>query len=254
MFFSNFGKVYRLKVYEIPEGSKLSKGKAIVNILPFKSGEKVMAVIAVKEYGEEDYLIMATKKGFVKKTAISAYDSSRKDGIQAITLKSNDELIGVEKTSGKDDVILITKNGQAIRFSEADCRPMGRTAQGVTGMRLEKSDEVLSMAVIKDLNSNLFILTNNGFGKRTAVSEFSRIRRGGKGVRAIILTERKGKLAGAGILREDHDVMIISVNGIMIRIPANSVSKYSRASQGVKIMNMEEGDRVASTAFATPEN
>ena len=254
MFFSNYGKVYRLKVYEIPEGSKISKGKAIVNILPFKPNEKVMAVIAVKEYGEEDYLIMATKKGYVKKTSIKAYDTSRKEGIAAITLKEKDELIGVEKTSGKDDVILITKNGQGIRFNETDCRHMGRTAQGVIGMRLAKGDEVLAMAVVRDLNSDLFILTDNGYGKRTPVSDFSRIHRGGKGVRAIIITEKKGKIAGAGILREDYDVMIMSTNGIMIRVNASSISKYGRASQGVKVMNLEEGANVASTAFAAPEN
>jgi DNA gyrase subunit A len=254
MFFSNYGKVYRLKVYEIPEGSKISKGKAIVNILPFKPNEKVMAVIAVKEYGEDDYLVMATKKGYIKKTSIKAYDTSRKEGIAAITLKEKDELIGVEKTSGKDDVMLITKNGQGIRFSEADCRHMGRTAQGVIGMRLEKGDEVLSMAVVRDLNSDLFILTDNGYGKRTPVSDFSRIHRGGKGVRAIIITEKKGRIAGAGILREDYDVMIMSTNGIMIRVNASSISKYGRASQGLKIMNLEEGANVASTAFAAPED
>jgi len=170
MFFSNFGKVYKLKVHEIPEGSKLSKGKAIVNILTFKQGENVRAVIAVKEFGEEEYIIMATKKGFVKKTALNEYKSSRKDGIAAIILKERDELIGVEKTSGKDDIILITKNGQGIRFSEKDCRPMGRTTQGVRGMKLEKGDEVLSMVVVKDLSSDIFILTDNGFGKRTAVT------------------------------------------------------------------------------------
>lgn len=254
MFFSNYGKVYRLKVYEIPEGSKISKGKAIVNILPFKPNEKVMAVIAVKEYGEDDYLIMATKKGYIKKTSIRAYDTSRKEGIAAITLKEKDELIGVEKTSGKDDVMLITKNGQGIRFNETDCRHMGRTAQGVIGMRLGKGDEVLAMAVVRDLNSDLFILTDNGYGKRTPVSDFSRFHRGGKGVRAIIITEKKGKIAGAGILREDYDVMIMSTNGIMIRVNANSISKYGRASQGVKVMNLEEGASVASTAFAAPED
>lgn len=254
MFFSNYGKVYRLKVFEIPEGSKTSKGKAIVNILPFKPNEKVMAVIAVKEFGEDDYLIMATKKGFVKKTSIKEYDTSRKEGIAAITLKDKDELIKVEKTSGKDDIMLITKNGQAIRFSETDCRPMGRTAQGVTGMKLAKGDEILTMAVVRDLNSDLFILTDNGYGKRTPVSDFSRIHRGGKGVRAIIITEKKGKIAGAGILREDYDVMIMSTNGILIRVNAGSISRYGRASQGVRIMHLEEGDFVASTAFAAPED
>ncbi|MDD3519764.1 MAG: DNA gyrase subunit A [Actinomycetota bacterium] len=253
MFFSNFGKVYKLKVHEIPEGSKISKGKAIVNILPFKQGESVRAVIAVKEFSENEYIIMATKKGFVKKTSLYEYRSSRKDGIAAIILKEKDELIGVDRTSGKDDIILITKNGQGIRFSEKDCRPMGRTTQGVIGMRLEKGDEVLSMVVVKDLSSDLFILTDNGFGKRTVVTEFSRIHRGGKGVRAIIVTEKKGKIAGAGILREDYDVIIMSQKGIIIRTPAKSISRFGRTSQGVKIMNLEQGDKVASTAFTAPE-
>ena len=253
MFFSNFGKVYKLKVHEIPEGSKASKGKAIVNLLPFRQGERVKAIIAVKEFSENEYIVMATKKGFIKKTALKEYGSSRKDGIAAIILKEKDELISVEKTSGKDDILLITRNGQAIRFSEEDCRPMGRATQGVIGMRLQKGDEVLAMAVIKDLNSDLFIITENGFGKRTPVSEFSKIHRGGKGVKSIILTEKKGKIAGAGILREDYDVMIMSQNGIVIRIPANSISKFGRTSQGVKLMNLEEGDKVASMAFVAPE-
>jgi DNA gyrase subunit A len=253
MFFSNFGKVYKLKVHEIPEGSKISKGKAIVNILPFRQGESVRAVIAVKEFSKDEYIIMATKKGYVKKTSLYEYRSSRKDGIAAIILREKDELIGVERTSGKDDIILITKNGQGIRFSEKDCRPMGRTTQGVIGMKLEKRDEVLSMVVARDLNSDLFILTDNGFGKRTVVTEFTRIRRGGKGVRAIIVTEKKGKIAGAGILREDYDVIIMSQNGIVIRTPAKSISRFGRASQGVKIMNLERGDKVASTAFTAPE-
>ena len=253
MFFSNFGKVYKLKVHEIPEGSKASKGKAIVNLLPFRQGERVKAIIAVKEFSENEYIVMATKKGFIKKTALKEYGSSRKDGIAAIILKEKDELISVEKTSGKDDILLITRNGQAIRFSEEDCRPMGRATQGVIGRRLQKGDEVLAMAVIKDLNSDLFIITENGFGKRTPVSEFSKIHRGGKGVKSIILTEKKGKIAGAGILREDYDVMIMSQNGIVIRIPANSISKFGRTSQGVKLMNLEEGDKVASMAFVAPE-
>jgi len=253
MFFSNFGKVYKLKVHEIPEGSKASKGKAIVNLLPFRQGERVKAIIAVKEFSENEYIVMATKKGFIKKTVLKEYDSSRKDGIAAIILKEKDELVGVEKTSGKDDILLITRNGQAIRFSEEDCRPMGRSTQGVIGMRLQKGDEVLAMVVIKDLNSDLFIITENGFGKRTPVSEFSKIHRGGKGVKSIILTEKKGKIAGAGILREDYDVMIMSQNGIVIRIPANSISKFGRTSQGVKLMNLEEGDKVASMAFVAPE-
>ncbi len=253
MFFSNLGKVYKLKVHELPLGSKASKGKAIVNILPFRSNERVAAIIAVKEYGEEDYLVMATKKGYVKKTAITKYSRSRKDGLLAINLDKGDELIRVEKTSGKDDVMIVTKNGQAIRFSETDTRPMGRATRGVRGINLKKGDEVLAMVIVRDTEGDLFILTDNGFGKKTSVTEYNRIKRGGLGVRTITLTERKGKIAGAKILQDDYDVMVISTKGIVIRVQSEAISRHGRTSQGVKIMNLEKSDKVASVAYVKPE-
>jgi DNA gyrase subunit A len=253
MFFSNLGKVYRLKVHELPLGSKASKGKAIVNLLPFKSGERVAAIIAVKEYGEDDFLVMATRKGYIKKTAITRFSKSRKDGIIAISLDKGDELIRVEKTSGKDDVMLVTKNGQAIRFKESEIRSMGRTARGVIGIKLKKGDEVLTMVIVRDSEGDLFILTDNGFGKKTSVSEYNKIKRAGQGVKTITLTERKGKIAGAKILQDDYDVMVISAKGIVIRIRSDSVSRHGRASQGVKIMNLEKSDKVASVAYVKPE-
>lgn len=253
MFFSNLGKVYRLKVHELPEGSKTSKGKAIVNLLPFKPGEKVAAIIATKDFQEDEYLIMATKKGIVKKTPIVDYDTSRKDGIAAIVLKKGDELIGVEKSSGNDDIIMVTRNGKAIRFNEGDCRPMGRVAQGVKGMRLSKGDEVLSMIVIRDADADLFIITEKGYGKRTSLSEYTRQRRGGSGIKAIQVTEKKGKVAGAGVVKDGYDVMVVSTEGILIRIPAKSISRSGRATQGVKIMNLSNGAKVASCAIVTSE-
>jgi DNA gyrase subunit A len=253
MFFSNLGKVYKLKVHELPLGSKASKGKAIVNILPFRSNERVAAIIAVKEYGEEDYLVMATKKGYVKKTAITKYSRSRKDGLLAINLDKGDELIRVEKTSGKDDVMIVTKNGQAIRFSEADTRPMGRATRGVRGIKLKKGDEVLAMVIVRDTEGDLFILTDNGYGKKTSVTEYNRIKRGGLGVKTITLTERKGKIAGAKILQDDYDVMVISAKGIVIRVQSEAISRHGRTSQGVKIMNLEKSDKVASVAYVKPE-
>lgn len=253
MFFSNLGKVYRLKVHEIPTGSKISKGKAIVNLLPFKVNERVAAIIATKDYNEDDYLIMATKKGMVKKTSIVEYDSSRRDGKTAINLKQGDELIRVEKSSGGDDVIMVTRNGQAIRFSESNCRPTGRVAQGVIGMRLTKGDEVLAMMVAKEIEGDLFILTENGFGKRTSISEYARKNRGGLGVKTIKITDKKGKVVGAGIIRDEYDIMIISTNGILIRIPAKSVSRIGRSTQGIKIMNLEEGSKVASYAIVASQ-
>ena len=253
MFFSNFGKVYRVKVHQLPTGSRTSKGKAIVNLLPFASGEEVAAIIAVKEYNDSHYLIMGTKKGLIKKTAIKAYDTSRKDGIIAININEGDELISVKKSNGSDEVIMVSRNGQAIRFSEMDCRPMGRASQGVKGMRLKGDDEVLSMIVIKELDADLFIITENGFGKRTALSQYNRQKRGGQGVRTLKITEKKGKATGAGILRDEYDLMIISENGVLIRIPAKSISRTGRSTQGVKVINLQEGNKVGSYSIMASE-
>jgi DNA gyrase subunit A len=254
MFFSNLGKVYRLKVHQIPTRSRMSKGKAIVNLLPFIHGETVAAIIAVKEYRKNQYLIMATKKGMIKKTPIEAYDSSRRDGIIAMTIKEGDELIGVEKSNGSDEVIMVSRNAQAIRFNEKDCRPMGRTSQGVKGMKLAKGDKVLSMMVVKELEGDLFVLTENGYGKRTRLSEYKTQKRGGLGVRTLKITEKKGEVAGAGIIKDEHDVMIISNIGLLIRIPAKSISRIGRSTQGVKVINLEEGAKVASYSIVISES
>jgi DNA gyrase subunit A len=253
MFFSSFGKVYRIKVHQLPVGSRTSKGKAIVNLLPFAQGEEVAAIIAVKEYDDSHYLVMATKKGLIKKTAIKAYDTSRKDGIIAININEGDELISVKKSNGSDEVIMVSRNGQAIRFSEKDCRPMGRASQGVRGMRLKGDDEVLSMIVVKDLDADLFILTENGFGKRTALSQYNRQKRGGQGVRTLKITEKKGKATGAGILKDEYDLMIISATGVLIRIPAKSISRTGRSTQGVKVINLKEGNKVGSYSIMASE-
>jgi len=254
MFFSNLGKVYRLKVYQIPTGSRVSKGRAIVNLLPFVPGERVAAIIAVRDYGADQYLIMATKKGIIKKTSIKVYDTSRRDGIIAITIKKGDELIGVEKSNGNNDIIMVSRNGKAIRFSEKDCRPIGRTSQGVKGMRLSRGDEVLSMMVAGELEGDLFVLTENGYGKRTQLSEYKKQKRGGLGVRTLKITEKKGKVSGAGIMKDEHDVMIVSNKGVLIRIPARSISRIGRSTQGVKVIKLEEGAKVASYSIATSES
>lgn len=254
MFFSNLGKVYRLKVHQIPTGSRMSKGKAIVNLLPFVPGEMVAAIIAVKDYGDDQYLVMATKKGIIKKTSIEVYDTSRRDGIIAITIKKGDELIGVEKSNGNNDIIMVSRNGKAIRFSEEDCRPIGRTSQGVKGMKLSKGDEVLSMMVARELDGDLFVLTENGYGKRTQLSEYKKQNRGGLGVRTLKITEKKGKVAGAGILKDEHDVMIISDRGVLIRIPARSISRIGRSTQGIKAINLKEGAKVASYSIVVSES
>jgi len=253
MFFSSFGKVYRIKVHQLPTGSRTSKGKAIVNILPFAPKEEVAAIIAVKEYNDRQYLIMATKKGLVKKTVITAYDTSRKDGIIAINIREDDELISVEKSNGNDDIVMVSKNGQAIRFSEEDCRPLGRVSQGVKGMKLKSGDEVLSMMVIKEIDGDLFILTENGYGKRTSLSEYKRQKRGGQGNRTLKITEKKGLAAGAGILKDEYDVMIISAAGVLIRIPAKSISRTGRSTQGVKVINLKDGNKVGSYSIISSE-
>jgi len=232
----------------------MSKGKAIVNLLPFVPGEMVAAIIAVKDYGDDQYLIMATKKGIIKKTSIEAYDTSRRDGIIAINIKEGDELIGVEKSNGNNDIIMVSRNGKAIRFSEVDCRPMGRASQGVKGMKLSKVDEVLSMMVARELDEDLFVLTENGYGKRTQLSEYKKQKRGGLGVRTLKITEKKGKVAGAGILKDEHDVMIISDRGVLIRIPARSISRIGRSTQGIKAIDLEEGAKVASYSIVVSES
>jgi len=253
MFFSSLGKVYRLKVHQLPIGSRISKGKAIVNLLPFVSGEKVAAIMAVKEYKETQYLIMATKKGLIKKTSITAYDTPRKDGIIAIKIKDGDELIDVERSNGNDDVIMVSRNGKAIRFNEKDCRPSGRSTQGVKGIKLVDDDEVLSMMVIKEIDGDLFVLTENGFGKRTPLPEYKSQKRGGQGVRTLKITEKKGKAAGAGILKDEYDLMVISASGVLIRIPAKSISRTGRSTQGVKVIKLKEGNKVGSYSIVASE-
>jgi DNA gyrase subunit A len=171
-----------------------------------------------------------------------------------MTIKEGDELIGVEKSNGSDEVIMVSRNAQAIRFSEKDCRSMGRTSQGVKGMRLAKGDEVLSMMVAKELEGDLFVLTGNGYGKRTQLSKYKTQKRGGLGIKTLKITEKKGKVAGAGILKDEHDVMIISDTGVLIRIPAKSISRIGRSTQGVKVINLGEGAKVASYSIVTSES
>jgi len=185
---------------------------------------------------------------------MSDYDSSRKDGLAAINLMDGDELISVERSNGNEEVVMVTKNGQAIRFSEKDCRPMGRATQGVKGMKLSKGDQVLAMMVSKDIHGDILILTENGFAKRTTITEYTKHRRGGLGVKTVALTEKKGRVAGSGIIKDEHEIVIITTNGILIRIPAKSVRRTGRTTQGVKVMNVSEGDLVASYSIVFPEN
>jgi DNA gyrase subunit A len=250
LFFTSVGKVYRLKVHELPLAGRNAKGKHIVNLLPLRQDEKICAVINTRNFdvSEGKYLILGTTHGIVKKTLFASYNTKLKaDGIIAIDIREGDELLAVRTTSGDDDVMMISRLGQAIRFHESDVRPTGRSASGVHGMRLRKGDEVISMDIARD-DSDLFVITENGFGKRTPISEYRITGRGGLGVRTIALTDRKGYLVGVKVVRENHEIVLQSRDGVVIRMRADGISRYGRATQGVKVMNMREGDVVSAIA------
>jgi DNA gyrase subunit A len=255
LFFTNRGKVYRLKVYELPEGARTSKGKALVNVLPLRDGERVMAVKPTRDFSEGRYLAFATAQGLVKKTEFTAYDTPiRADGIIAIKIRDGDELVQVRLTSGDDDLLLVSKSGHASRFSEKAVRPMGRDTSGVKGMNVRAkipgggANRVLAMDVARD-DAELFVVTENGYGKRTSVAEYPVKGRGTRGVLTVKLTEKKGGLAGALIVREHQDLLFISEYGMVQRTPAGGISQMGRATQGVRVMNMKEDDRVSAVAL-----
>jgi DNA gyrase subunit A len=248
LFFSNRGKVYRLKVHELPTGSRQSKGKAMVNLLPLEPGEKIVEVISTKDFSPEQYLVTGTKNGIVKKTRFDLYDSARKDGIIALKLFPGDEMIRARLTSGNEELLLISEQGQAIKFNERDCRPMGRAAAGVKGINLNKGDQVLTMEVPQE-GADVFVITSNGYGKRTSARLYPLHKRGGKGVRTIKLTETKGVLAGARIVRDNQELFVVSQEGIVIRVPINGIPRTGRATQGVKVMRVQENDRVSAVAL-----
>src|SRR6266511_2679857 len=248
LFFTSVGKVYRLKVHELPLGSRQPKGRAIVNLLPFRQTEKVRAVIQTREFEEAQYLLFGTKNGVVKKTELKAYNTPlRADGIIAIKMREGDELVGVRHSTGDDDVLLVSKQGQAIRFHEKDVRPMGRDASGVQGMRLRGDDEVIAVEIAKD-DADLLVVTENGYGKRTRVADYPRKGRGGMGVKTVQLTEAKGALAGARVVRDGYQVMLISNGGTVIRMPADDIRRMGRSTQGVIVMRLREGEQVSTLA------
>lgn len=251
-FFSNKGKSYRLKVYEIPEGSRTSRGQALVNLLPLRSDEKICSIIATRDYEGDRYLVMATRKGMVKKTPFRLYDSQRKDGLIAIDLVEGDEVIDTRLTDGSSDLVLVTRQGQAIRFSEADCRPMGRDTRGVRGIALSPGDEVIAMGQAA-LDADLFIITEKGYGKRTPISKYPRQRRGGKGVRTYAFSSDRGPLAGARVVKENQELIVVSEEGVVIRLAVSDISRMGRNTKGVKIMGLRGEDRVASLAHMVSE-
>ena len=255
LFFSNKGKLYRLKGYEVPEAGRTAKGTAIVNLLNLDAGEKISAVIPIQNFAEGKYLLMGTKNGLIKKTALTEYDSSRKNGLQGITLKEDDELISVKLTDGEDNVVLVTRNGICITFDEKDVRPIGRTAQGVIGIRIDEDDEVIGMeSVIRGGKATLLAITENGFGKRTETEEYRVQQRGGKGVITYKITPKTGKLVGVKIVSGDEDVMLITDTGTIIRMKVEEISILGRSTQGVTLMRTTDGGKVVSIEILVPEN
>ncbi|GAC1325893.1 MAG: DNA gyrase subunit A [Thermoleophilaceae bacterium] len=255
LFFTNRGKVYRQKVYELPEASRTARGRALVNVLPLRDGEFVRAVLSTRDFTEDRYLVFATRKGMIKKTEFLAYNTPIKaDGIIAINIRDDDELVAVRMTSGDDDIIMVSHSGQAARFHEREGRPMGRDTSGVRGMNVSRGDNyVLGMDIARD-DTDLLVVTENGYGKRTAVAEYPRKGRGSMGVKTIQLTEKKGGLAGALIVREHQDLVFISQNGMVQRTGVRGISCYGRSSQGVRVMNLREDDRVSAVALVVEDS
>jgi DNA gyrase subunit A len=248
LFFTSVGKVYRLKVHELPLGSRQSKGRAIPNFLPYTQTETTRAVIATRDFKEAKYLTLATKNGVVKKSKFEDYNTPLKaDGIIAINLRDNDELVGVVHTDGDDDILMVSCKGQAIRFHEKEARPMGRATGGVRGMNLRKGDAVIEIARAEN-DSDLLVVTENGYGKRTRVDEYPVKGRGGLGVKTVQLTEAKGQLAGARVVRDGYQVMLISTGGTVIRMPVEDVKRLGRSTQGVIVMRLREGEQVSALA------
>ena len=250
LFFTNRGKIYRLKVYELPEASRTARGRALVNLLPLREGERVQSVLSTRDFTEGKYLVFATREGMVKKTEFIAYNTPIKaDGIIAINIRDDDELIAVRRTSGNDDIMMVSRSGQAARFSEDRVRAMGRDTSGVQGMNVgQRGNSVLAMDVARD-DQELLVVTENGYGKRTPISEYPAKGRATMGVKTITLTENKGALAGALVVREHQELVFISQNGMVQRTSVRGINRYGRASQGVRVMNIRDDDQVSAVAL-----
>jgi DNA gyrase subunit A len=248
LFFTSVGKVYRLKVHELPLGSRQSKGRALVNLLPLAQGESVRTLIATRDFEEAEYLVLATKNGVIKKTRFAEYNTPLKaDGIIAIKLRDKDELVAVLHSSGNDDILMVSRKGQAIRFPESAARPMGRATEGVRGMSLRKDDEVIAASLAQN-DADLLVVTRNGFGKRTRIDQYPSKGRGGLGVKTVQLTEERGELAGALVVSDGYQVMLMSTGGTVIKVPVEDVKRLGRATQGVIVMRMRDGEEVSTLA------
>jgi DNA gyrase subunit A len=248
LFFTSVGKVYRLKVHELPLGSRQSKGRALVNLLPLAQGESVRTLIATRDFEEAEYLVLATKNGVVKKTRFAEYNTPLKaDGIIAIKLRDTDELVAVLHSSGDDDILMVSRKGQAIRFPESAARPMGRATEGVRGMSLRADDEVIAASLAQN-DFDLLVVTRNGFGKRTRIDQYPSKGRGGLGVKTVQLTEARGELAGALVVQDGYQVMLMSTGGTVIKVPVEDVKRLGRSTQGVIVMRTRDGEEVSTLA------
>jgi DNA gyrase subunit A len=249
LFFSNRGKVYRSKVYELPEASRTAKGRALVNILPLREGERIQAVVSTRDFSEAKYLVFATRDGTVKKTELQAYNTPIKaDGIIAINIRDDDELLAVRAVDPEDEIIMVSRAGLTVRFAESDVRAMGRDTTGVRGMDVGGPGSVIAMDIARD-DMDLLVVTENGYGKRTQIGHYRKTHRGAKGVKTIGLTERKGGLAGALVVREHQELIFISVGGMVQRTSAGGISQQGRSATGVRVMNLKEEDLVSAVAL-----
>src|ERR671926_29498 len=250
LFFSNRGKVYRSKVYELPEAQRTAKGRALVNVLPLRPDERVQAVQATRDFNEGKYLVFATRKGQIKKTEFGAYNTPIKaDGIIAIKIRDDDELVAVRRTSGDDDILMVSRSGQAARFHESQVRPMGRDTSGVRGMDVSGPDDAVLAMDVANEDTELFVVTENGYGKRTPIPEYPRKNRGTMGVKTITMTGKKGALVGALVVREHQELVFISQNGMVQRTGAKGISQQGRPAQGVRVMNLRDDDTVSAVAL-----
>jgi DNA gyrase subunit A len=250
LFFSNRGKVYRLRAHEIPIKERNARGTPAVNLLPLEPGETVQAIIEAGQFADDEFLLFATKAGQVKKTALSEYDKSRREGFIAINLNAGDELVRVIRTGGSDELLLISRSGTGIRFAEGEVRPMGRSAAGVRGMRLKAGDELVSCDVARE-DVDLLVVTDAGYGKRTKLEHFHAQARGGQGVRAIKLTQRRGRVVAAIMAALDDEILIVSSAGVVIRTAVREIAAQGRDATGVRVMNLDAGQTVAAVAPVT---
>ena len=244
LFFSNFGRCYWLKVYEVPQGGRAARGRPIVNMIEIQKDESIAAFPPVREFDDEHFILMATRKGLTKKTALTLYSRPRRNGINAINIVEGDALISAELTNGQQNILLQTRNGMAIRFNEQEIRPMGRTARGVRGIRLGKDDYIIGMVAVKRSDGTLLSVCENGYGKRTQIDAYRLIHRGGKGVISIKTSERNGSVVSIMEVVDDDELIIITQKGIIIRLPVQDIRSIGRVTQGVRLINLDEEDLV----------